>query len=62
MDLPALRAKAARLVGYQRRMRPSVPESFPPFVDGELRRLDTANRDVVEVIKDLNDRLTALGG
>lgn len=62
MDLPALRARAAALVAYHRRLRPTQTDSFPPFVDGEFRRLDTTTREIVQVIQDLNDRLTALGG
>lgn len=62
MDLPALRAKIARLVPYTRRVRPGSADSFPPFMDQELLRIDTANRDIVQALKDLDARLTALGG
>lgn len=62
MDLPALRARIAKLNPYQRRTRPPNADSFPAFVEGELRRIDTSSREVVQALQDLSDRLTALEG
>ncbi len=60
--LAALRSRVAGLVAFQRRTRPANAESFPPFVDAELRRIDTNSREIVQVLQDLDARLTALGG
>lgn len=60
MTISDMRAKVAALVPYARRIRPSQPDSFPPFMDGELRRIDTNSRDIVQVIKDLDARIAAL--
>jgi hypothetical protein len=62
MDLAALRDRVAKLVPYQRRLRPPNAESLPAHIDAELRRIDTSSRDIVQVLQDLNERLTVLGG
>lgn len=60
--LAAMRARAAALIPYRRNPRPVGPASFPPFVEQELQRAATATSSLVQVVKDLDERLTALGG
>jgi len=62
VDLPAIRSRIAKLIPYQRRVRPPIADSFPTFVESELRRVDTSSREVVQALQDLNDRITALEG
>lgn len=40
-----------RLTPYRRRVRPAAPASFPPFMDGELLRIDQATTAIVETLK-----------
>ncbi|WP_066766054.1 hypothetical protein [Sphingobium sp. CCH11-B1] len=60
MDLSAVRTRIAKMVPYSRRVRPGAADSFPTFVESELKRLDTSSREVVQALQDLNDRLTAI--
>ena len=60
MDLVALRQRVAKLVPFRARVQPSDPASFPPYVAAEFRKLDTTQRDIVQVLKDLDARLTDL--
>lgn len=50
-----------KLVPFKRQLRPTTPESLPKFVDGELRRLDTSSREIVEALQSLDARLKAGG-
>lgn len=52
----------AKLMPYVRQIRPTNPESLPGFLDGELRRIDNSSRDTVQALKELDQRLKALGG
>lgn len=51
----------AKLTPYKRQLRPSTPESLPKFLDGELRRIDTSSREIVEALQALDARLKSLG-
>jgi hypothetical protein len=46
-----LQALLDRLTPYRRRVRPAAPASFPPFMDGELLRIDQATTAIVETLK-----------
>lgn len=50
----------AKLQPYRRQFRPASPESLPVFMDGELRRLGTSSREIVEAIQALEARIKAL--
>lgn len=60
MDLAALRARVASLTAYRTRPRPAAADSYPVYVADELRRIDTMARELVQVAKDLDARLTDL--
>jgi hypothetical protein len=47
-----LQAILDRLTPYRRRVRPAAPESFPPFMDGELLRIDQATMRLVDAVKE----------
>ena len=51
----------SKLTPYKRQLRPATPESLPPFLDGELRRLDTSSREIVEALRSIDARLKAIG-
>lgn len=57
-----MRGRVAALTSYTRRPRPALESSFPIYMDGELQRLDTGSSAIVQILKDLDARLTALGG
>lgn len=46
-----LQALLDRLTPYRRRVRPAALTSFPPFMDGELLRIDQASAAIVEALK-----------
>lgn len=52
----------SKLLPYSRQLRPARPESLPAFLDGEMRKIETSSRSVVEAISALDARLKALGG
>lgn len=60
MDLSAVRSRIAKMVPYSRRVRPAAADSFPTFMEGELKRIDTSSREIVQALQDLSDRLTAI--
>lgn len=59
--LAAMRARVASLIPYRRNPRPVGPDSFPPYVERELQRAAVTTAALVQALKDLDERLSALG-
>lgn len=49
------------LQDYVRAPAPALPESYPRYIQEELRKLETTLKSITEAIKELDARLTAHG-
>lgn len=52
--------EARKLAAYQRTSRPPLPESLPLYLDTELQKISVAINNIIQVLKDLEERVVAL--